>query len=40
MLEIGSLVDGKYKILSEIGHGGMSVVYMAINEKANKKTMQ
>lgn len=36
MLEIGSLVDGKYKILNEIGHGGMSVVYMAINEKANK----
>lgn len=36
MFEIGSLVDGKYKILSEIGHGGMSVVYMAINEKANK----
>lgn len=36
MLEIGSLVDGKYKILSEAGHGGMSVVYMAINEKANK----
>ena len=36
MLEIGSLVDDKYKILSEIAHGGMSVVYMAINEKANK----
>lgn len=36
MLEIGSLVDGKYKILSKIGQGGMSVVYMAINEKANK----
>lgn len=36
MLKIGSLVDGKYKILSEIGHGGMSIVYMAINEKANK----
>ncbi len=36
MLETGSLVDGKYKILSEIGHGGMSIVYMAINEKANK----
>lgn len=36
MLEIGSIVDGKYKILSEIGHGGMSIVYMAINEKANK----
>ena len=36
MLQIGSLLDGKYKILSEIGHGGMSVVYMALNEKANK----
>lgn len=36
MLEIGSLVDGKYKILSVIGRGGMSVVYMAINEAANK----
>lgn len=36
MLEVGSLVDGKYKILSKIGQGGMSNVYMAINEKANK----
>lgn len=36
MLQIGSLVDGKYKILSQAGKGGMSVVYMAINEKANK----
>ncbi len=36
MLKIGSLVDGKYRVLSEIGRGGMSVVYMAINEKANK----
>lgn len=36
MLEIGSLLDDKYKILSKIGHGGMSVVYMALNEKANK----
>lgn len=36
MIKIGSLIDGKYKILNEIGHGGMSTVYLAINEKANK----
>lgn len=36
MLQIGSLVDGKYKILSIIGQGGMSTVYLAINERANK----
>lgn len=36
MLELGTLVDGKYKILSKVGQGGMSVVYMAINVKANK----
>ena len=36
MLQLNSLVDNKYKILSEIGHGGMSVVYLAINEAANK----
>ncbi len=37
MLEIGSLVDGKYKILNKIGQGGMSIVYLAMNEKANKQ---
>ncbi len=36
MLELGSIIDGKYKILSEVGRGGMSTVYLAINEKANK----
>ena len=36
MLEIGSLVNGTYKILSVVGRGGMSVVYLAINERANK----
>ena len=24
MLQVGSVLDGKYKILNEIGHGGMS----------------
>lgn len=37
MLEIGSLVDGKYKILNVVGKGGMSVVYLAMNERANKQ---
>lgn len=36
MLEIGSLVGDKYKILNVIGRGGMSIVYIAINEKVNK----
>ena len=36
MLEIGSLVDNKYKILSKIGQGGMSTVYLAMNERAHK----
>lgn len=36
MLEIGSVIDGKYKILNKIGQGGMSIVYLAINEAANK----
>jgi len=35
MLEQGMLVDGKYRILSQIGKGGMSVVYLAIVESAN-----
>ncbi len=37
MLDIGSIIDGKYKILNKIGQGGMSVVYLAMNEKANKQ---
>lgn len=36
MLKVGMLVDGKYKILSKVGQGGMSVVYLALNERANK----
>ena len=37
MLKIGSVVDGKYKILNIAGKGGMSVIYLAINEKVNKQ---
>ncbi len=36
MLENGSLVDGKYRILGKCGQGGMSVVYIARNERANR----
>lgn len=37
MLEVGTVVGGKYKVLYKVGHGGMSNVYLAINEVANKK---
>ena len=36
MPEIGSLIDGKYRVLRVVGKGGMSVVYQAVNEKENK----
>ena len=37
MAEIGSIIDGKYQILTEIGHGGMSVVYLAMDTHLNKQ---
>lgn len=37
MTEIGSIIDGKYKILTDIGKGGMSVVYLAIDTRLNKQ---
>ena len=37
MLRIGSVIEGKYKILNVIGRGGMSVVYLAMNERVNKQ---
>lgn len=36
MLEPGTLLEGKYKIEGVIGKGGMSVVYRAVVESANK----
>ncbi|MDR0499681.1 MAG: serine/threonine protein kinase [Coriobacteriales bacterium] len=37
MLEIGAIVDNKYKVLNKIGQGGMSVVWLVMNERANKQ---
>ena len=37
MLEKGTLVDGKYRVLTLIGQGGMSNVYLVLNERANKQ---
>lgn len=35
--KIGTIIDDKYEILKEIGHGGMSVVYLAMDKRLNKQ---
>jgi len=37
MAAIGYVVDGKYEILKQIGKGGMSVVYLAMDKRLNKQ---
>lgn len=37
MAEIGSIIEGKYEILTEIGKGGMSVVYLSMDTHLNKQ---
>lgn len=37
MTEIGTVLDGKYEILKQIGQGGMSIVYLAIDNRLKKQ---
>lgn len=36
MIEKNTIIDGKYKIIKEIGRGGMSQVYLVINQRVGK----
>ena len=31
MTELGTVLDGKYEILKKVGQGGMSIVYLAMD---------
>jgi len=37
MTKIGTIIEGKYEILKKIGQGGMSVVYLAMDNRLNKQ---
>ena len=37
MAETGSVIEGKYEILKQIGKGGMSKVYLAMDKRLNKQ---
>ena len=33
----GELIENKYEVLKEIGRGGMSIVYLAMDKHLNKQ---
>ncbi|MBE6812330.1 MAG: serine/threonine protein kinase [Ruminococcaceae bacterium] len=35
--QVGTVIDGKYELLKQIGKGGMSVVYLAMDKRLNKQ---
>lgn len=35
--QIGTVIDGKYEILKQIGKGGMSIVFLAMDKRLNKQ---
>ncbi|WP_416200682.1 MAG: non-specific serine/threonine protein kinase [Thermocaproicibacter melissae] len=37
MAEVGTVIEGKYEILKQIGKGGMSTVYLAMDKRLNKQ---
>lgn len=37
MQQNGKIIDGKYEILTKIGQGGMSTVYLAMDKRLNKQ---
>lgn len=34
---IGTIIDGKYEVLKQIGKGGMSIVYLSMDKRLNKQ---
>ncbi|WP_078553049.1 protein kinase domain-containing protein [Bacillus alkalicellulosilyticus] len=36
MLHIGEVIDNRYEVIKEIGRGGMSVVYLAMDQRLHK----
>lgn len=35
--KVGDIIDGKYEVLKKIGKGGMSVVYLSMDQRLNKQ---